>query len=1335
MRRLYLFVSFCAALWSTVAVASPRLPSFSSLGVSDGLSQSDVSAITQDSTGFIWLGTRNGLNRYDGYGMVTWKQDMDGSGTLGSSIITALATGLDGSVWVGTLNGLNRYDQASGKFAYYGCSYDRQGHRYEFNEVSGIFVSPAFGTWVISGDFLSQYDGSGDSFTAYRLPLQYRSKLCSVLPCGSDSFWVGSENGLYLFSVSGKTFTQVLSGTPFDSKENLRVYSIVNDHASLLLGTNQGILRYSPGDGSLEQVRYRGKDLGRIERLYRSRDGRIWAGTRNGLYMFDGESSSCFMHDPSDPSSISSDKILSLYQDRTGVLWAGTLQGGVSRMDLNRKQYYVIHPRIDQGEDPIVSAVMAEGDSVIWMGVGDGRIDRVDLKTGDTESSYVDFPARTYAYDLGQIMDIDPAGDDGLWLSTGKGLYRFDKFSRRSVPVDIMLPKGRPSYAYPNLINSMETDIYGNLWCCSPSGIFILDPAGNLLQHIERSGTPESIPKNNIQAIYRDSSGTMWVASRNGGLSRFTGTVDEPSFITYVNSERPGTLSHNNVCSIFEDSGGRFWIGTWGGGVNLMDRDSGTFRRYTVGDGLLDDVVFAISEDPSGIVWFSTYQGLSAYDPGTGSFTAYPFSDVSRNEEAVFAEMETGDDGTLFVCRLDGLVCFDTRYKALPRTIAPVAVTSFTIYGRPDTAAQGCVPHKVELSWKDKHFSIGFSSFDFASAGGTYSYKIEGIDKDWILTDRHTANYSNLSPGHYRFLVRYSDMYGNGSSSASGLQIRVRPPLWATAGAFALYAVLGIAAAAFAIRQAGRRNRQRQLRMEEKLRLAGKEELYNAKMAFFTNMSHELRTPLTLILGPIPRIKSALAENVELLKAVEIMENNSGRLLRMVNQLLDFRKIDTGNMTVRYSQVDLCGLVRRTAGYFSDAAYRKNISVSENIPCKITVSTDADKVEKILYNLMSNAVKFASSRIGVAVSVSPSGDGVRVFVSDDGPGIPADEVGNIFKRFYQVGSQTGGSGLGLNLSSGLARVIGGDLSVDSSEGHGSTFCLLIPAKDMVIVPEEAAENRSADSGAASSGSPLVLVADDNSDMRFFISSALSGSYRVMEAADGKEALQLLNRSLPDLVISDIMMPGMSGQELTRAIKEDRKMYNVPVIIVSARTSDEDRVSCLEAGADAYIPKPFSGQYLKLQVDNMILHQKKIREQLSIELMTSPGSIEVKSPADKALQLIVRLIEENISDPEFNVEKLSAQAGISRMQIYRLLKNMVGQVPSEFIKNFRLSRAASLIEKGGLNINEISYMVGFGDSKYFSACFKRKYGISPKEYGRKGKSKPDTGLGESVSRSS
>lgn len=287
------------------------------------------------------------------------------------------------------------------------------------------------------------------------------------------------------------------------------------------------------------------------------------------------------------------------------------------------------------------------------------------------------------------------------------------------------------------------------------------------------------------------------------------------------------------------------------------------------------------------------------------------------------------------------------------------------------------------------------------------------------------------------------------------------------------------------------------------------------------------------------------------------------------------------------------------------------------------MSTDADKVEKILYNLMSNAVKFASSRIGVAVSVSPSGDGVRVFVSDDGPGIPADEVGNIFKRFYQVGSQAGGSGLGLNLSSGLARVIGGDLSVDSSEGHGSTFCLLIPAKDMVIVPEEAAENRSADSGAASSGSPLVLVADDNSDMRFFISSALSGSYRVMEAADGKEALQL----------------------------------------------------------------------------------------------------------------IVRLIEENISDPEFNVEKLSAQAGISRMQIYRLLKNMVGQVPSEFIKNFRLARAASLIEKGGLNINEISYMVGFGDSKYFSACFKRKYGISPKEYGRKGKSKPDPGLGESVSRSS
>ena len=1297
--------------------ASPYLPSFSSLGVSDGLSQSDVSAITQDSTGFIWLGTKNGLNRYDGYGIVTYKQDMDDGNTLSSSIVTSLSTGTDGSVWVGTLDGLNRYDQTTGKFRHYDCAYDEQGHRYRFNEVTDIFVSSFFGTWVVAGDFISMYDSSADTFTAYKMPVSYRSKLCCVIPSGKENFWIGSENGLYLFSLQEKSFNRVLSDSPFDMRENLRVYSIVQDdfRGALLLGTNQGILEYSPDNGSLKRIMYRGHDMGRIERLYRSRDGRIWAGTRNGLYVFDGESAYSFMHDPSDPSSISSDKILSLYQDRSGVLWVGTLQGGVSMMDLNRTRYQVIHPRISPGEDPIVSAVMAESDSVIWMGVGDGRIDRVNLKTGDTRSSYIDFPSRTYAYDLGQIMDIDPAGKDGLWLSTGRGLYRFDRRTGDSFPVDIMLPKDNPTYVYPNLINSMETDLDGNLWCCSPSGIFILDPDGKLLQHIERSSSPNSIPRNNVQAIYRDRNGTMWVASRNGGLSRFTGTVREPSFMTYVSSERPGTLSHNNVCSIYEDSGGRFWIGTWGGGVNLMDRDSGTFRRYTVSDGLLDDVTFAITEDHSGNIWFSTYQGLSVYNPDTDSFTGYLFSDISRNEETVFAEMEISGDGTLFVCRLDGLVCFDTRYKAVSRDIAPVAVTSFGIYGKPRLNNHGAGLDKVELSWKDKHFSIGFSSFDFASAGGTYSYKLEGIDKDWIHTDRHTANYSNLSPGHYRFLVRYSDMYGN-ASAVSELKIKVRPPVWATAYAYMLYAALGVAVSVLAIKTADRRNRERQRQMEEQLRIANEQELYNAKMAFFTNMSHELRTPLTLIIGPIPRIKSALKGNGELVKTVEIMENNSERLLRMVNQLLDFRKIESGNMTVRFGMVDLSGMVRRTAGYFSDAAYRKNIRIEEHITGNISVSTDADKVEKILYNLISNAVKFAVSRISVEVALSPGGDGISVLVSDDGPGIPENEVGNIFKRFYQVGSQNSGSGLGLNLSLGLARVIGGDISVDSTEGKGTSFCLHIPAKDLKVVHEDKTDGNRTEPDDTAAVRPLVLVADDNSEMRFFISSALSGSYRVMEASDGKEALQILNRHLPDMVISDIMMPGMSGQELTRAIKEDRKMYNVPVIIVSARTSDEDRVSCLEAGADAYIPKPFSEQYLKLQVDNMIQHQIKIREQLSIELMTAPESVDIKSPAHKTLQLIVRLMEKNISDPEFNVETLSSQAGLSRMQIYRLLKNMVGQVPSEFMKNFRLSRAASLLEKGGLNINEISYLVGFNDPKYFSACFKKKYGVSPKDYG-------------------
>lgn len=1256
----------------------------------------------------MWFGTRNGLNRYDGYRIVQFKQDLQKENTLSSNIITALAAGHDGTLWVGTLNGLDRFDPNTMDFTQYGYV-DEYGEAFsEFDEISSIYVTSSGTVWVLAGNRISMYDEKLDSFMSWAVPFNAGTKLCEIVPYGDTMFWIASESGLYLFSMYDKSFRTVLNRDAQDisrgKKVNQRIFSIEsgNDRDELYLGTNSGLLKYDHKSGILSEILYEGHKLGRIETIYKTDDGKLWIGAqRRGLYMLDDNKLVSFSHNSFDRTSLSSDKILSLYQDVSGVLWVGTLQGGVNTMDLNKRQYSVITPEIHSNEDAKVSAVMAEGDSVIWMGIGEGRIDRISRKSGLRKSYTIDFPNRHYAFDLGQVMSIKEKNADALWVGTGKGLYEMDKANGHSFPVNIYFPG--TAVLYPNLINGMETDKDGNLWCCSPGGIFILKD-GRVLRHITKDSRENSIPRNNIQLIYRDRRDTMWVASRGGGLSRFVGTVENPEFKNYSGSDEVDSLSHDNICSLYDDTDGNLWIGTWGGGLNVLDRKKEIFTHYTVNDGLLDNTVFGIAEDSAGILWFSTYSGLSSYDKESGDFSRFVFSDNNKNNEVLFAEMSMAPDDKLYLCGLDGLVEFDTDFSIRKEELRPVHITSVNSKDVNDV-------REIRLSYKEKSLSLDFASFDYTLTKGNYYYKLEGVDGNWINTNSHSVSYSNLSPGHYCFRLKYSDLYGN-NSPETHLDVVIVPPFWATTLAYVIYGLIILTVLIAVARYFVLRNRKKQELMQEEMRMEGEKALYDAKMKFFTNISHEIRTPLTLILGPVQKLKAASKDDPELTKMVDMMEKNGERLLGLVNQLLDFRKIDSGNMKTVMSQINLLSMMERLTALFADAAAQENIRLSLDIHSKISISADADKVEKILCNLISNAIKF--TKTFVEVSLTLDGDKVKISVTDDGPGISEEQAGKIFDRFYQIENHSRGTGIGLNLSLELARLMEGNLCVSTPEvGNGSVFTLTLPARDLEI--QDAYSIEKIENEELTSDKPLIVVVDDNEDLRFFISSALSHDYRILEAPNGEKAMCAFDKSLPDMVISDIMMPGISGLELIKKIRDNRKMFNIPIIIVSAKSSDEDRVRCLEAGADAYITKPFSGQYLKLQVDKLIQLQQKAREKLQMEIMTTPGEIEVKSSSHKILQQIVALLEEHIADPEFNVETLSESLNMSRMQLYRLMKNMLGETPAEFIRNFRLSRAASLLEKKEFNVNEVCYMVGFNDPKYFTSIFKKKYGVLPRNY--------------------
>ncbi|MGM9790373.1 MAG: two-component regulator propeller domain-containing protein [Candidatus Cryptobacteroides sp.] len=1292
-----------------------RQTAFSYRRVSEGLPQSDVTAIVQDCFGYMWFGTRNGLCRYDGYEFLNFKQDLSDTTTLGCNIIISLAAADNGSVWAGTLKGVDRYNPASGNFSHYSTAINKDNEIEELSRVSEIYYTPGGDICALSDNMICIYDSLTDSFKSFHIPKSPRAMLQAVVSYDDNSLWLGSESGLYLFSRKDGNVRQIIPGRFIEAgdidQSDIRIYSMTAGESSdeLWLGTDKGVLHYSHSDGILRECDCQKFDPGRIETLFKTSDGSIWAGSQSkGLLMVKDDNSISFRHNAKNTQSISSDKILSLTEDRTGVLWIGTLQGGVNKLDYRKRQYTILSPSSAIDDNP-VTASCVENDSTLWIGTGNGILERMNLSTGDRKSWKIEFPERAYEYNMDNIMDIDSDGDQ-LWISTGKGLVCFDKVKERFHCIDIRISTKDSSYLYANLINGTEFDSYGNIWCCSPSGIIIIRD-GHLVKIITRGPEEGTLPRNNIQTIYRDHQGEMWVATRNAGLSRFTGTLDKPEFKTYRNTPDENSISGDNICSIFEDSKGRFWIGTWGFGLNLMDRKTGQFKRYTVNDGLLDNVVFGIKEDSKGNLWLSSYGGLTSFCPETGTFSQYQFQRSASLQEAIFSNMEIDGNNRLYICRLDGLMCYDTEFAYPPRNLHKPHITNIDIPSS-DRLLEPDDNGTVRLSHSDSHITISFSALDY-SEDIRYEYTLEGFDDNWTWTREHKVNYSNLLPGEYSFKVRSSDSYGNTSESPAILRIIVNPPFYRTGLAYGLYSVLFVALILIAILYVRRRNREHETRVEERLRLASEKRLYESKMQFFTNMSHELRTPLTLILGPVSKLKSALGGDDELYPMVDLMSRNGERLLRMVNQLLDFRKAESGNMTPAYEDTDIISLIERVTGYFTDAMSEKGIGMQLNYTERISIQTDPDMLEKILYNLVSNAVKFTNSVISIDVAMESNA--VRITVSDNGCGIEPEEADKIFSRFYQSGSGTEeGSGIGLHLSKELARLIGSNLSVSSEKGKGCDFTLELPARNLQVIINEENEDEPKEDGE---NKMLILVVDDNTEMRFYIKSSLLPDYRVIEAVDGNDCETILKKHVPDLIISDVMMPGKDGIELLKSVKNSRKTYNTPVILVSAKTSEEDRLRGLESGADIYITKPFSGQYLKACVDRLAQTQLKLRSQLSADIMTSPEKIEIVSPAHKTLQSIARAVEKNLSNAEFGVEQLSKEIGLSRMHIYRVLKNMLGETPSEFINDFRLAKAASMLVLKELNVNEIAYMVGFNDPKWFSICFKKKYGQTPTEYSK------------------
>jgi signal transduction histidine kinase/DNA-binding response OmpR family regulator len=884
---------------------------------------------------------------------------------------------------------------------------------------------------------------------------------------------------------------------------------------------------------------------------------------------------------------------------------------------------------------------------------------------------------------------------------------------------------------------------------------YVFDPA--------KPNDPTQPANNYIRCIEEDSAGHLWVGTFGSGISVFNPARQQFKFYTKENSGLPSDY----VLVIKLDSKGNIWIGTSGNGIGLLKKGSSRFETITETDGLINGNVQKIVEDNAGKLWISTNNGLTCYNPATKKFKIFD----SQNGLQTGAFMPGGgiklSDGELFFGGQNGFNHFNPANFTNNKNIPPVVITDLVIDNKAVVPSEnGPVTQPVlfarELRLRhNQAFSISFEALDYTvPAANQYEFMLKGFDKNWITAGKeHRAYYANIPPGDYTFTVRASNNDGVWNNEGRSLRVIVSPPLWRTKYAYIFYFLI-TAGLLFFIRHQGikkiqmryaiehERKEARQLIERERKEAEYLHLLDKIKIKFLTNLSHEFRTPISLIMGPVDNLIGHIKEET-LLNQLNLIRRNSKRLLNLVNQLLDFRKMEERELKLQCNEGDIVRYISDICNSFSDLAQRKRIEFGFHTGLSaLHVLFDHDKVERILFNILSNAFKFTPENGNIAVLLQASQDvatpgvtSVTISIKDSGVGIPKEAQAHIFDSFFQheTGSQilNHGTGIGLSISREFVQLHGGNIAVESEVGKGSTFTCKLPLKNAgtvgdVRLPELLPTNESIEernTTSASSMQPSILIVEDDDDFRFYIKETLKSTYRIFEAPNGKDGWQRALFHHPDIIICDVMMPVMNGLELAQKLKADKRTKHIPLIMLTAANTPEGILDGLESGAIDYMTKPFDFAVLQAKIHNILLLNQTFKDTYSKQVTVSLPETEIVSEKDCFLQKTLSYIYQNLDNPQLSVEILSTHMHMSRASLYNRLLEYTGMSPVEFIRSVKLEKAKDLLEKSDMTITEIAYSTGFANSNYFTKVFKAKHNITPSEFvaAKKKKEDPFTGF--------
>ena len=1300
---------------------------FKNLSIRNGLSQNTVNAILQDRKGFMWLGTKDGLNRYDGLSFRKFKHDAANPRSIGNSFITSLYEDFNGNIWVGTDAGVYIYYPEKEAFEEFDCQ-SLEKTRIE-RSVSMIAGDKQGRVWIaVEAQGMFCYDTRQKLLRNYPL-----SEISSNIKCftfdSGGTLWLGFYgDGLYYSKDNLATVHPY--GSPEDGKREFEggvITKIVQgNYNCLYIGSvKEGVSELNLTSGQVRNllaIDESGESIFCRDLLPYS-DNELWIGTESGIYIYNLRTAQ-FIHLRAslyDSYSLSDNAIYALYKDREEGLWIGSYFGGVDYYPRQYTYFAKYYPKniANSLHGKRVREFCRADDGTLWIGTEDGGLNHFNPKT--KEFHFFE-PSAGFTNIHGLCMD-----GSHLWVGTfSKGLRVID--TRTGVVLRTYTEGHTPHSLNDNSIFSI---------CRTSAGEIYLGTLFGLLRYNRTQDSFDCIPELNGKFVYdikEDSYGNLWLATYANGAYCYD--VSARRWKNYVfDAEDERSLPYDKVLSVFEDSYRQIWLTTQGGGFCLFHPDTETFTRYGLKDGLPNDVVYQIVEDDDRFLWLTTNNGLVRFDPKTMEMKVFSTANGLPTNQFNYRSGFKDEAGNIYLGSINGFVAFDPRTFAENRQVPAVAITDFLLFNKEVSVGETDSPLKSSITFSDKVvLTADQNSFSFRIAALSYQaprmnklmYKLEGFDEGWLtIGESPLVTYSNLGYGDYVFKVKASNSDGVWNEQETSLHLSILPPFYLSGWAYCFYVLFFMGCLVCVIFYFKRRNYWKQHRQMEMLEQEKEREVYHAKIDFFTNVAHEIRTPLTLIKGPLENIILKKEVDSETKEDLYIMKQNTERLLNLTNQLLDFRKTETRGFRLNFTECDVVAVLRETYLRFTSLAKQKGLDFILELPQECFMAdVNQEALTKIISNLLNNGVKYASTYLRISLETDEKVFHIRTF--NDGEMIPDTMKEEIFKPFVRLDKEdevTTGTGIGLALSRSLAELHQGSLMMEKGE-EVNCFCLTLPVNqdstitlsaENVSQVEENSCGWEQEETDTKEKKPMILVVEDNPDMLAFIRKQLTTEYSVLTAMNGIEALAVLDNHYVNLVVSDVMMPQMDGFELCKTIKSDLSYSHIPVVLLTAKTNIQSKIEGLELGADAYIEKPFSVEYLLANISSLIHNREKLRQTFAKSPFVAANTMALTKADEEFIWKLNDIIQANLHNPEFSMEDMADALKMSRSSFYRKIKGVLDLSPNEYLRLERLKQAAQLLKEGKSRVNEICYTVGFNSPSYFSKCFLKQFGVLPKDF--------------------